>query len=137
MERGRAYFMFFSDFRESWNVMMEPLRAYFFTLANTCRPFSRLSVVAGYKIPHHDAVFPFQDHILQPSHVSVRRSEQIRMEIGVGFVGIGQIVPAQVFESADMIEGVVADAVPSFDYHRNSSGCLRTLSPTMKKVALM
>ena len=29
--------MFFSDFRESWNVMMEPLRAYFFTLANTCR----------------------------------------------------------------------------------------------------
>lgn len=78
------------------------------------QPFA---VVAGYKIPHHDAVFPFQDHILQPSHVSVRRSEQIRMEIGVGFVGIGQIVPAQVFESADMIEGVVADAVPSFDYH--------------------
>lgn len=98
------------------------------------QPFA---VVAGYKIPHHDAVFPFQDHILQPSHVSVRRSEQIRMEIGVGFVGIGQIVPAQVFESADMIEGVVADTVPSFDYHRNSSGCLRTLSPTMKKVALM
>ena len=34
--RGRAHFMFFSALSESWNTIMEPLRAYRFTLPSTC-----------------------------------------------------------------------------------------------------
>ncbi len=42
--RGNAYcrLPLFQDFKESWKVMIEPLRAYFITLASTCGPRSFL-----------------------------------------------------------------------------------------------
>lgn len=40
MALGRAYSSLSSLFRESWNVIIEPLRAYFLTFRSTSRPFS-------------------------------------------------------------------------------------------------
>lgn len=42
IDRGRAYFMLVSALRESWKVMMEPLRTYFLTISNTCSLVTRL-----------------------------------------------------------------------------------------------
>lgn len=99
-----------------------------------------LAVVAGDEVPHHNLVFPFQDHVLGPAHVAVRRSEQegaeglvgrFRVADGehevVGFFRILQIaVGGEVFaaEAADVVEGVVADAVAALHNHAELLGML-------------
>lgn len=47
-----------------------------------------LAVVAGDEVPHHNFVFPFQNHVLGPAHVAVRRAEQEGAEGLVGRFGV-------------------------------------------------
>ena len=47
----------------------------------------------------------------------MRRTEQVRFHQLVGLVCIGQIIYRQIFEAADVVERMVADAVSAFHYH--------------------
>ena len=93
-----------------------------------------LAIIAGDEIPHHDAVRPFQPHVLRPAHMAVRRTKQ-RTEIRwqrrqfsflpqllhqtVGLQRIFQVTTGRKIpfaETAYMVERVVADAVPTLHH---------------------
>lgn len=75
--------------------------------------------------------------ILPESHVPMWRAEQVRVDNFVYPSGVGQIIRIGIFKAADVVESMVADAVSVFYHHPVFVRCLRILSPTMKKVALI
>ena len=76
-----------------------------------------LTVVAGYEIPHDDTVMVAKGVILPEPHVAVWRAEQVRVDNFVYPSGVGQIIRIGVFKAADVVEGMVADAVSVFYHH--------------------
>lgn len=67
---------------------------------------------------------PFQGEILSPAHVTVRWTEEICFHQFIRLVRIGKIIVGQIFESADMIECMVSDAVAAIYYHLEYIGML-------------
>lgn len=74
------------------------------------------AVVARHNVPHHQLIVSTEEKVLLPLEPSVGRAEEIGMEQLIGFLHIVQIAADAVSESAQMIEGVVANAV-SFGYY--------------------
>ena len=58
-----------------------------------------------------------QHHVLLPTHPSVWWTKKVGLNQFVCFIGVGQVVKAQVFESLNMIEGVITDTVSSIQNH--------------------
>ena len=81
----------------------------------SCHPFG---VIAGHHIPHDYLVFPGEPCILAQPHPSMRRTHQIGVEVGVGFLYIETVITDGVLESADMVMGVIADAMTLREAHR-------------------
>ena len=70
-----------------------------------------LTVIAGHEVPHDDPVMIAEGIVLSETHVAVWRAEQVGMYDFIYFLGICQIFGVGVFESTDVVESVVADAV--------------------------
>ena len=68
-------------------------------------------IVAGHEIPHHDLVVVVQLVVLPPSHPAVRRSEQIGVQVLVGLLDILQILRSGMAKSAQVMKGVITQAV--------------------------
>ena len=68
-------------------------------------------IVAGHEIPHHDLVVVVQLVVLPPSHPAMRRSDQIGVEVLVGLLDVLQILRSGMAKSAQVVEGVIAQAV--------------------------
>ena len=67
----------------------------------------------------------------------MRRTHQIGVEVGVGFLYIETVITDRVLESADMVMGVIADAL-SLGYHAVIDfGIFADVVAPMKKVALI
>ena len=74
-----------------------------------------LGVVAGDDVPHHDLVAAREPGILGQAHPSVRRTEEMAADVGVGFLDIEHIVAHGVAEAADVVVGVIAHEVALVD----------------------
>lgn len=110
-----------------------------------------LAVVAGHEVPHHNLVGSFQREILVGEHMAVGRAEQERVENllhiaidvpthfheNLRLLGISQIILAVYSNPRIWLKVWLPMRCPRSTTIRNSSGCFRMLSPTMKKVALM
>ena len=88
-----------------------------------------LTVVTGYQIPHYYLITAFQYHVLRPSHVAVRRAEQVCFHYLVGFLGICQIIFEVVFKSSEMVKGMVTDAVSPLHNHLEFIRVLTDICP--------
>ena len=74
-------------------------------------------VVAGYEVPHDDAVSLAQRTVLSEAHDAVRRAEEVGGEVAVGLVDIGDVSLGALLESLEVVEGVVAYAVAALHDH--------------------
>ena len=70
-----------------------------------------LGIVARHEVPHHDAVTLLDKHILLPFHPAVGRTEEVGFQIDVGLIDVAHITADAVAQTADVIEGVVAETV--------------------------
>lgn len=74
-------------------------------------------VVARDEIPHHHAVALHDHDVLVPLHPSMGWTEEICVEIFVGFVYVAHVRAYAVAQSADVVERVVSEAVAAcFDH---------------------
>ena len=87
-------------------------------------PVQAGGVVTGDEVPHHDLVAPLDKDILVPLHPSVRRSEEVGVQILIRFVHVVEIGGDAVAKSADVVERVVAEAVSSGFDHLKDLGML-------------
>lgn len=72
------------------------------------------AVVAGYEVPHDDAVALASDGaVLHGTHPSVGWAEEVGLQQFVGLLGVFQVFFRRPAEAANVVEGVVADAVAS------------------------
>ena len=81
-------------------------------------------IVACDKVPHDDAVALLHCSILLPFHPSVWWAEEVCPEIDIGLVHVAHIAADAVSESADVVEGMVAQPVTSSFDHLKLLGVL-------------
>ena len=70
-----------------------------------------LGIVAGHEVPHHDLVFPAQPSILAQTHPTMRRTEVMAVDIGIGLLDIIAILLNGMSQSANMVMRVIANLV--------------------------
>jgi len=68
-------------------------------------------VVAGDQVPHHHLVLTAEQGILRQAHPSVRRTEEVGVDIGIGLLDVVAVFVEGVADTADVVVCVVSNLV--------------------------
>ena len=74
-----------------------------------------LGVVASNKVPHDNLVTAGEQEILDETHPSVRRPEEMAADVGIGMLHVVVVLVDGAVEGADVVVGVVAHLMALVD----------------------